>query len=119
MRICAGEQANRAKGWQWNAGKMPGAVGNYTKDLVYSRLAPEVLHELERLNPPTEAGYRKYRHHQFLTRDIGHPALSRRLYELIGMARASETWEKFYRLVDRTFPKLNATLPLPLEYPAD
>ncbi len=98
---------------------MPGAVGNYTKDLVYSRLAPEVLHELERLNPPTEAGYRKYRHHQFLTRDIGHPALSRRLYELIGMARASETWEKFCRLVDRTFPKLNATLPLPLEYPAD
>lgn len=106
----------RLKGWKWNEGKMPGAVGNYTKDLVYSRLAPGVVHELERLNPPTDAGYRKYRHHQFLTRDIGHPALSRRLYELIGMARASETWEKFYRLVDRTFPKLNATLPLPLEY---
>lgn len=107
----------RLKGWKWNAGKMPGAVGGYTKDLVYSRLAPGVLQELERLNPPSDAGYRKHRHHQFLTREIGHPTLSRRLYELIGMARASETWEKFYRVVDRTFPKLNATLPLPLEYP--
>ncbi|MFZ3209879.1 MAG: P63C domain-containing protein [Terriglobales bacterium] len=106
----------RLKGWKWNAGKMPGVVGKYTRDLVYARLAPGVLHELERLNPPTDAGYRKHRHHQFLTRDIGHPALSRRLYELIGMARASENWDKFHRLVDRTFPKLNATLPLPLEY---
>jgi hypothetical protein len=39
----------RLKGWKWNAGKMPGAVGNYTKDSVYSRLAPGVLQELERL----------------------------------------------------------------------
>jgi hypothetical protein len=106
----------RLKKWNWNAGKMPGVVGKYTRDLVYSRLAPGVLEELERLNPPTDAGYRKHRHHQYLTRDAGHPVLSRRLYELIGMARASETWERFHRLVDRTFPKLNATLPLPLDY---
>jgi hypothetical protein len=110
------KQIFRLKGWPWNAGKMPGVVGKYTRDLVYARLAPGVLEELERLNPPTEAGYRRHRHHQYLTRDIGHPALSRRLYELIGMARASETWEKFQRIVDRTFPKLNSTLPLPLEY---
>jgi len=83
----------RLKHWDWNDGKMPGVVGRYTRDLVYKRLAPQVLEELERLNPPTEAGYRKFRHHQYLTRDIGHPALTRRLYELIGMARACETWE--------------------------
>ncbi|MGB8540258.1 MAG: P63C domain-containing protein [Candidatus Acidiferrales bacterium] len=106
----------RLKGWTWNAGKMPGVVGKYTRDLVYSRLAPGVIEELERLNPPTDTGYRKYRHHQYLTREIGHPVLSRRLYELIGMARASETWEKFCRVVDRAFPKLNTTLSLPLEY---
>jgi hypothetical protein len=104
----------RLKGWEWKDGKMPGVVGTYTKDLVYSRLAPNVLDELERLNPPNEAGHRKFRHHQYLTREVGHPALSRRLYELVGMARASETWDRYYRLVDRTFPKMNSTLLLPM-----
>jgi hypothetical protein len=107
----------RLKNWPWNAGKMPGVVGKYTRDLVYSRLAPGIIEELERLNPPSEAGYRKHRHHQYLTRDVGHPVLSRRLYELIGMARASETWDKFYRLVDRTFPKVNTTMLLPMPDP--
>lgn len=104
----------RLKGWDWNNGKMPGVVGRYTRDLVYSRLAPQVIEELERLNPPTTAGYRKYKHHQYLTREIGHPALTRRLYELIGMARAFKNWDAYYRLVDRTFPKLNSTLLLPM-----
>jgi hypothetical protein len=105
----------RLKGWEWKPDKMmPSVVGRYTNDLVYNRLASGVLDELQRLNPVSEKGYRRHRHHQYLTRDIGHPALSRRLYELIGMARASESWERFYRLVDRTFPKLNATLALPL-----
>ena len=104
----------RLKSWEWNNGKMPGVVGRYARDLVYARLAPQVLEELERLNPPTEAGYRKYRHHQYLTRDVGHPALTRRLYELIGMARAFQNWEPYYRLVDKTFPKMNTTLFLPM-----
>jgi len=104
----------RLKGWAWNSGKMPGVVGRYTNDLVYERLAPGVLEQLNKLNPPTEKGYRKHRHHQYLTRDVGHPALSHRLYELIGMARASDNWEKFYRLVDRTFPRVNTTMALPL-----
>jgi len=105
----------RLHGWAWNNGKMPGVVGKYTNDLVYNRLAPGVLEELERLNPKDERGRRKYAHHQFLTRDVGHPALSQRLYELLGMARASRTWVEFYHLVERTFPKIGTTLPLSLE----
>jgi len=109
------KQIFRLKGWSWNDGKMPGIVGHYTNDLVYARLAPGVLEELRKLNPPSEKGYRKHRHHQYLTRDIGHPALSRHLYELVGMMRASETWDKFFRIVDRTFPKINTTMLLPYE----
>jgi hypothetical protein len=103
----------RLNSWPWNGGRMPGVVGTWTKDIVYDRLAPGVLAELERLNPTTEKGYRRHRHHQYLTLDIGHPELKRRLYELIGMARASENWDKFYRLVDRTFPRVNTTMALP------
>lgn len=105
----------RLKGWEWNAGKMPGVVGKYTNDLVYSRLAANVLEELQRLNPPTESGYRKYKHYRYLTPEVGHPALSSRLQELIGMARASETWEGFYRTVQRHYPKQTGTLYLPFE----
>jgi hypothetical protein len=104
----------RLRGWPWNSGKMPPVVGKYVNDLVYERLAPGVLAELQRLNPVTEKGYRRHQHHRYLTKDVGHPALSHRLYELIGMARASEAWDKFYRLVDRTFPRVNTTLALPL-----
>lgn len=103
----------RLKGWPWNGGKMPSVVGKYTNDLVYDRLAPGVLEELKRLNPVNEKGHRPNRLHQFLTREIGHPALSRRLYELIGMARPYQNgdWEKYCNLIDRIFPKLGSTIP--------
>jgi hypothetical protein len=106
----------RLKGWNWNAGKMPQVVGKYVKDLVYQRLAPGVLAELKRLNPPTEKGYKKHRNHQFLTRDLGHPSLTRMLYEQIGMQSALDDgeWDRYRRIVDRRFPKFNDTIPLPL-----
>jgi hypothetical protein len=106
----------RLNGWPWNGGKMPGVVGTWTNDLVYDRLAPDLLAELKRVNPVNEKGYRSNRHHQYLTRDIGHPELQRRLYELIGMARPFNTgdWDRYCRLVDRTFPKLNTTMALQL-----
>src|SRR6185437_17181552 len=91
-------QVFRLKGWNWNAGKMSPIVGNVVNDLVYARLAPGVLEELKKRNPVTEKGYREHAHFQHLTRDIGHPALTRHLYELIGMARAFAwgEWDKFY-----------------------
>lgn len=105
----------RLKKWEWNAGKMPGVVGKYTNDIVYSRLAPNVLEELQRLNPPTESGYRRYKHYRYLTPDVGHPALSHRLYELIGMARACDSWDAFYKSVQRHYPKLSGNLMLPFD----
>ncbi len=91
---------------------MPGVVGKWTNDIVYARLAAHVLEELQRINPPTGSGYRKHKHYKFLTPEVGHPALSQRLFELIGMARACETWEQFYRAVQRNYPKQDGTMPL-------
>jgi hypothetical protein len=106
----------RLKGWVWNNGKMPSVVGHYTNDLVYDRLTKGMLEELKRLNPKDEiSGRRKHRNYQFLTPDIGYPALNQRLYELLGMARASKDWDSFYRLVDRTFPRVGQTRALPFE----
>lgn len=110
-------QIFRLKGWNWNDGRMSPIVGGIVNDLVYGRLAPGVLDELRRRNPVTDKGYREHKHYQYLTGDIGHPALTRHLYELIGMARAFAVgeWDRYYDLVNRIFPKMNTNLPLPFD----
>jgi hypothetical protein len=55
---------------------------------------------------------RKGRHHQLFTDDVGHPALAQHLYALRFM-RASNSWNEFYRLVNRAFPKKGNNLELP------
>ncbi len=111
------KQVFRLKGWNWNAGKMSPIMGNIVNDLVYSRLAPGVLDELRKRNPVTEKGYRENQHFQHLTRDVGHPSLTNHLRELIGMSKAFAwgEWDKFYDLVNRAYPKMHASLPLPFD----
>jgi hypothetical protein len=109
------KQVFRLKGWNWNDGRMSPIMGTIVNDLVYARLAPGVLEELKKRNPMTEKGYREHKHFQHLTHDVGHPSLTRHLYELIGMARpfGAGDWSNYYDLVNRTFPKLNTSLLLP------
>jgi hypothetical protein len=107
----------RLRGWRWPvpSARRPGAVGNYTNDLVYERLAPGILEQLEARNPKDERGNRKGRHHQLLTDDVGHPALSQHLHAVIGLMRASSGWDQFYRMINRAFPKKGATMELALD----
>jgi hypothetical protein len=42
---------------------------------------------------------------QWFTDEIGHPALAQHLYAVVGFMRASQTWDGFYRMVQRAFPK--------------
>ncbi len=102
----------RLRGWSWNAMSVarPGVVGRYTNDIVYERLAPGILEELQKINPATEEGVRSKRHHQFLTDDIGHPALAQHLHAVIGLMRASANWDQFKSLLDRAFPKKGTQL---------
>lgn len=106
------EQMFRLRGWEWRGRKVnpPSVVGHYTNDLVYERLAPGIVEELEKLNPKTERGRRKSRHHQWLTDDVGHPALAQHIYALIGFMRASGNWEDFYHMVGLAFPKKNSQM---------
>jgi hypothetical protein len=109
------QQIFRLRSWQWRGMKVnrPQVVANYTKDLVYARLAPGILRELESRNPKNERGIRKAKHHQWLTEDIGHPALAQHLHAVTGLMRASESWVQFKRMLDRAFPKRGETLNFP------
>lgn len=103
----------RLKRWPWTgSSRRPGVVGNYIKDLIYERLGHGVLAELERKNPSDGKGQRKSRHHQWLTADIGNPALAQHMYALIGFMRAEDDWETFKQRFSRAYPKKGDTLPL-------
>jgi P63C domain len=106
----------RLRGWEWLSvsGKRPSIVGTYTNDLVYERLAPGILKELEARNPKGDHGNRKGKHHQLLTDDVGHPALAQHLHAVTGFMRASGTWDQFYRMMNRAFPKKGETIELAL-----
>jgi P63C domain-containing protein len=105
----------RLRGWEWAtiSSKRPRMVGKLTKDIVYSRLAPGILKELEERNPRNENWYRKGRHHQWLTADVGHSALAQHLHAVVAFMRVSKTWDKFYEMLNRAFPKRGDTLELP------
>lgn len=111
------QQMFRLKNWSYNPLSVarPGIVGTYTKDVVYERLAPGIVAELSTLNPKNEKGHRSRRHHQWLTDDIGHPALAQHLHAVIGLMRASPGWDEFMLLLDRAFPKKGQTIDMLLD----
>jgi hypothetical protein len=94
--------------------KRPGAIAAYTNDLVYARLAPGVLEELQKRNPTDGHGARKHKHFQHLSDSYGDPRLREHLNAVIVLMRATRNWEEFKRLIDRGMPKFNHTLELAL-----
>jgi len=60
-------------------------------------------------------GIENRKHHQWLTDDYGIPELGQRLFALVSLMRASTTWDRFYRAVQRALPRKETTLLLPME----
>lgn len=113
------EEMFRLRGWPykpWSVSR-PSVVGRYTNDLVYERLAPGVLAELRKRNPVAPGGNRLYKHHQWLTDDIGHPKLREHLAAIIALMRASANWDQFMRNVRRALPKYGDTIEMTLDDP--
>lgn len=108
------EMIYRMHGWNWTmTHKRPGVVGTWINDIVYERIGPAVLSELERVNPKNENGSRKERHHQHLTEEIGRPKLKEHLAAIEALGRASGYhWGTFMRMLDAAFPKPHQQLSL-------
>jgi len=80
--------------------KRPSIVGKYTNDFVYDCIAPGVLDERRRNNPAQLTGWRKNRHHQWFTPELGHPKLKEHL-AVTALMRAAPNWESFKRSINR------------------
>jgi len=109
----------RLHGWTFHEGqhKHPQMVGHLLNKLIYEQLPPNVLPELRRRNPTLPSGYRRHKHHQLLTEDIGHPHLSNQVATVMGLMRASDSKDEFMRLFEKAFPKGPRQLILQLPRP--
>lgn len=100
------KQLFRLRGWQYSplSVKRPQYIGTLTNQLVYEKLPPGVLDELRKKNPVIKKGRRQYKHHQFLTEDIGNPHLEKHLASVTTLMRVAPNWRNFERLLERAFP---------------
>ena len=95
--------------------KRPSYVGHWVNDIIWDRLAPGVREKLKKLNPRTDAGYRKHKNFQFLTDDHGAPELKDHLTKTMVLMDAASNDTQFERLLNRSLPKFGDTLEMPLE----
>lgn len=107
------KQIFRLRGWEYPkpSPKRPGIVGKYTNQYIYNELHPKVLEALKVKNPIVSPGRRNYRHHQYLTTDIGDPALEKQIVKVTTLMQISDSWEEF----ERNFEKQKQSKPLETE----
>lgn len=102
-------QIFRLNGWEYNSEmikKRPGVVGHWTNQLIYNKLPPDVLRNLKKKTPRSEAGNYTARFFQSLTPDIGNAHLQNQLVSVVTLMKISKTWndfiEKFNQLYGQT-----------------
>lgn len=90
-----------------NHNARPGFMGRITNNVIYSRLAPNLLEELKKAEKQST---KKSRLHQHLTADVGHPKLREHLASIITLLKLSKDKDQFLELVDRIHPKYQPIL---------
>lgn len=101
------KQIYRLKGWEWPVGraKTP-LLGHITNDIVYERLPEGVLPRLRELNPTVSGSKRrKWKHHQFLSEEVGQTDLRDHILQLLPIMKISKDWRSFKKHLDVAFPK--------------
>jgi hypothetical protein len=112
------KQIYRLHKWKWPSAnaKRPGYVGILTNKLVYEKLPPGVMDELQVRNPKKEgSNQRQWKHHQFLSEDIGQNDLRDHLLQLITLMRVSKDWPSFITMFETAFPAYGQQLGLDLD----
>lgn len=110
------EEIYRLQGWEYRPGsaKRTPYVGKLINKYIYEQLPPGVLEQLRELNPTTDKGYRKHKHHQHLTTDTGNKHLDRQISTVTTLLRIADSKEQFEMLFERAFPPPQQRLPLVL-----
>jgi len=85
-------------------GMRPQYFGHLTNDVVYRRLAPNVLVELKKVQEKTLSGRGRHKLFRRLTSNIGYPKLREHLGSIVMLMRLSTDWEDFKGKLDHFHP---------------
>lgn len=102
------EQLFRIYGLEYppeNLNARPGFMGRVTNDVVYSRLAPNLLEALKDAEEKSKRRGKSGRLHQHLTPNEGRAKLIEHLGSIVTLLKLSKTKEQFFELVDQIHPK--------------
>ncbi len=91
--------------YQPSRNRHPQQLGHITNDIVYARLPPGILSELQTRNPTDEDGRRAFKHHQFLTDETGVGALYNQINTCVTLLTPAQTWDGFMRALDCVTPR--------------
>lgn len=92
----------------------PAFIGNITNEVVYNRLAPDLLPELKKAASKAE---RRSKLHQWLTQELGHPKLREHLASIVAILKLSITPNDFQAKVDMVHPRYGDTRQLDFTEP--
>jgi len=93
----------------------PQYFGHLTNDVVYKRLAPGVLEELQKTTPKDSKGRRKHKFFQRLTSNIGYPKLREHLGSVVTLMKISNDWDDFMVKLDQIHPRVEDTIPMQID----
>jgi hypothetical protein len=109
------EQLFRLRGLNYNVDSVqrPQYFGWLTNDIVYKRLAPNVLSELKKLVQRNEAGRPTHKYFQRLTANTGYPKLREHLGAVVAIMKLSAHYGDFIAKLDTVAPRYGQNLLLP------
>lgn len=113
------ENIYKLRGWKWTGmtKNRYSAVAHYTRDLVYERMAPGLLKELESKAPMGANGARDSKLHQWLSSEVGDPMLASHLQSILTLQRLAIAngwgWIRFMGMVNQVMKKKGDSLDLP------
>ena len=113
------ENIYKLRGWKWTGMNKNrySVVAYYTRDLVYERMAPGLLKELENKSPKSLVGNRSNRLHQWLSEEVGDPMLASHLQSILTLQRLAIAngwgWNRFMGMVNQVMKKKGDALDLP------
>ena len=96
--------------------KRPQYFGHLTNDIIYRRLAPEILERLKEVTPRAPSGRPKHHLHRRLSDNLGHPKLREHLSAVIAVMKLSSDYDDFIQKLYKVKPPFDE---LPLTFSGD
>lgn len=88
----------RLKGWEYTgSSRRPHKIADITNEFVYNLLPEDVMKEVRERKTGNE------KLHQWLSSEVGLTHLEKQITSSITLMRASDTWEEFEKLFNRSF----------------